>query len=113
MENQTFINMKMREILIEWLRDLHMNVKTLPETLMLAIRIMDRYIEAVPDIRRDHFQLIGGTCFFLAFKFEETIDIYIPFDEIVYFSDGAYTRDDILYKEIEIIKSLNWIIPRY
>lgn len=35
----------MRAILIDWLVDVHLKFKLVPETLYLAVNIIDRYIE--------------------------------------------------------------------
>jgi len=42
MKRQTDINEKMRGILIDWLIEVHLKFKLLPETLFLTISIIDR-----------------------------------------------------------------------
>jgi hypothetical protein len=42
---QEEINVKMRRILVDWLIDVHTKFKLLPETLFLAINLVDRYTE--------------------------------------------------------------------
>jgi len=42
MKNQKDINEKMRGILIDWLIEVHLKFKLLPETLYLTINIIDR-----------------------------------------------------------------------
>lgn len=37
----------MRAILVDWLIDVHIKFKLLPETLHLAINLIDRYLEKV------------------------------------------------------------------
>ena len=44
MEIQTDINEKMRAILVDWLVDVHLKFKLLPETLYLTVTIIDRYL---------------------------------------------------------------------
>lgn len=41
---QTDINEKMRGILIDWLIEVHLKFKLLPETLFLTVNIIDRYL---------------------------------------------------------------------
>jgi hypothetical protein len=45
MKRQTEINEKMRAILIDWLIEVHLKFKLLPETLFLSVSIIDRYLE--------------------------------------------------------------------
>jgi G2/mitotic-specific cyclin-B, other len=47
MGKQTDINEKMRAILIDWLIEVHLKFKLLPETLFLTINLIDRYLENV------------------------------------------------------------------
>lgn len=50
--NQTDINEKMRAILIDWLIEVHLKFKLLPETLFLTVNIIDRYLEKSHDVHR-------------------------------------------------------------
>jgi G2/mitotic-specific cyclin-B, other len=45
LSKQTDINEKMRAILIDWLIEVHLKFKLLPETLFLTINMIDRYLE--------------------------------------------------------------------
>lgn len=45
MAAQNDINEKMRAILIDWLIEVHMKFKLLPETLFLTINMIDRFLE--------------------------------------------------------------------
>ena len=74
MANQTEINSKMRKILIDWLIDVHLKYRLLPETLFIAINLIDRYTER-NTITRRKYQLVGVTCLMIAAKYEE---IYPP-----------------------------------
>jgi cyclin B len=42
-ENQRDITLKMRQILISWLVEVHLKFKLLPETLFLTVNLIDRY----------------------------------------------------------------------
>jgi len=42
MKNQTDINEKMRGILVDWLVEVHLKFKLLPETLYMTINTIDR-----------------------------------------------------------------------
>jgi hypothetical protein len=47
MTKQTDINEKMRAILIDWLIEVHLKFKLLPETLFLTVNMIDRYLDKV------------------------------------------------------------------
>lgn len=44
MTRQTDINEKMRAILVDWLVDVHLKFKLTPETLYLAVNVVDRCV---------------------------------------------------------------------
>ena len=41
---QNDVNEKMRAILIDWLIEVHLKFKLLPETLFLTVNLIDRYL---------------------------------------------------------------------
>jgi G2/mitotic-specific cyclin-B, other len=47
METQSDINEKMRAILIDWLVEVHLKFKLVPETLYLTVNLIDRYLQRV------------------------------------------------------------------
>jgi len=105
MANQVDINEKMRSILLDWLVEVHRMFKLLPETLFLAVNIIDRFLE-VKAVARDKLQLVGVTAMLIASKYEE---IYAPeCNDFVYISDGAYSKEMILQMEQMILSALNF-----
>jgi cyclin B len=42
---QNDINEKMRSILIDWLIEVHLKFKLVPESLYLTVNLIDRYLE--------------------------------------------------------------------
>ena len=105
MSKQTDINAKMRSILIDWLVEVHLKFKLMPETLYLTVNLIDRFLEK-EQIMRNKLQLVGVTAMFMASKYEE---IYAPeCRDFVYISDKAYTRDEILRMEGLMLSRLNF-----
>lgn len=47
MNRQEDINDKMRAILIDWIIEVHLKYKMVPETLFLTVNLIDRYLEKV------------------------------------------------------------------
>lgn len=45
---QDDINEKMRAILIDWLVDVHMKFKLVPNTLYITINLIDRHLQNFP-----------------------------------------------------------------
>jgi len=105
LEKQTDINEKMRSILVDWLVEVHRMFKLIPETLFLSVNIIDRYL-SLKVVPRDKLQLVGITSMLIASKYEE---IYAPeSNDFVYISDGAFTKDQILSMEQQILNTLNF-----
>lgn len=102
---QNEINEKMRSILVDWLVDVHVKFKLLPETMFLTVNLIDRYLEK-NSIPRQKLQLIGIGAMLIASKYE---DIYPPeIKEFEYIADRAYSREEIIDIEGKIILSVNF-----
>ena len=77
---------------MDWIIEVHLKFKLLPETLFLTISLIDRYLERV-QIKRNNLQLVGVTAMLIASKYEE---IYAPeVRDFVYITDNAYTKEEI------------------
>ena len=91
-ESQSHINERMRAILVDWLVEVHLKFKLVPETLYLTVNLIDRYLER-QEVTRSSLQLVGVTCLLIAAKYEE---IYPPgVHDLVYICDRAYTRREV------------------
>jgi len=100
---QPHINNQMRSMLIDWLVEVHLNFKLLPETLYLTVNILDRYL-ARKEISRKKLQLVGITCLLIASKYEETIPPKLG--EFAYVCHDACTRKDIVDFEETMLNAL-------
>lgn len=102
---QADINEKFRAILVDWLVEVHLKFRCKTETLYLCVNIIDRYLERV-QVSRGKLQLVGVTCLLLAAKYEE---IYPPeVRDLVYVTDKAYTRQQILQMESSVVNTLGF-----
>jgi len=107
MSNQPDINYRMRAILIDWLIDVHLKYKLVPQTMYIAVNLIDRYLSK-NETNRAKLQLVGVTAMFIACKYEE---IYPPeLKDFVYITDGAYVKSDVLNMEYKMLKSLEFNI---
>lgn len=102
---QSDINEKMRAILIDWLIEVHLKFKLMPETLFLTTNLIDRYL-CVQSVSRKNLQLVGVTAMLLAAKYEE---IWAPeVNDFVHISDNAYTRSEVLNMEKNMLNTLKF-----
>ncbi|KAI9459180.1 cyclin-like protein [Lactarius psammicola] len=105
MDSQKDLAWKMRGILTDWLIQVHMRFRLLPETLYLAINIIDRFLSArVVSLAK--LQLVGITCMFLAAKVEEIVAPSAV--NFLYCADSSYTEAEILQAEKYILKTIEW-----
>lgn len=107
MQTQEDLNNKMRSILVDWLVEVHHKFKLYPATLWLCVNILDRFLTKVP-VKRGRLQLVGIAAFFIACKFEE---VYPPeAKDFVHITDNAYSRQEMLAMESDILNALNYEI---
>ena len=109
---QKDITERMRLILLDWLIEVHLKFKLLPETLFITINIIDRYL-SIRDINRKYLQLLGVSSMFIACKYEE---IYSPeIKDFIYMTDNAYDKNQMINMENDILKVLdfNICVPSY
>jgi len=105
MAHQTDINEKMRAILLDWLAEVHVKFKLMPETMYLTQHLIDRFLEK-KIVVRSKLQLVGVTAMLVASKYEE---IYAPeVRDFVYITDKAYTREQILAMEASMLNTLDF-----
>ncbi|GAA6008375.1 hypothetical protein JCM10207_000105 [Rhodosporidiobolus poonsookiae] len=110
MDHQTEIEWSMRTTLIDWLLQVHMRYHMLPETLWIAVNIIDRFLSnRVVSLVK--FQLVGVTAMFIAAKYEEIMAPSV--EEFVYMTEGGYSRDEILRGERIILQSLEFNVSSY
>ena len=107
MNRQNDVNEKMRGILVDWIIEVHLKFKLLPETLFLTVSLIDRYLEKT-QIMRTKLQLVAVSAMLIASKYEE---IYAPeVRDFVFITDNAYTKEEILTMEMSILTTLQFNI---
>lgn len=63
------IDSKMKQVLIDWLVDVHESFELKEQTLHLALSYLSDY-SSVRDVSREEYQLLGITCLWIASKYE-------------------------------------------
>ncbi|KAI1093896.1 cyclin-like protein [Rostrohypoxylon terebratum] len=105
MDIQNEIQWSMRSVLIDWLAQVHLRFGLLPETLYLAVNIVDRFL-SVKIVSMSKLQLVGATALMIAAKYEE---INCPsLSEMVFMVEGGYTPEEILKAERFMLSQLEF-----
>ncbi|KAK6150300.1 hypothetical protein DH2020_015232 [Rehmannia glutinosa] len=105
MVHQFDINERMRAILIDWLVEVHHKFELRDETLFLTVNLIDRFL-AKQSVVRKKLQLVGLVAMLLACKYEE---VSVPVvDDLVFISDKAYTRKEVLEMEKLMLNTLQF-----
>lgn len=105
MDHQDDIGWRTRGILIDWLIEVHTRFHLLPETLFLAINIIDRFLSKKV-VQLDRLQLVGITAMFIASKYEEVLSPHVA--NFKHVADDGFTEDEILSAERFILTTLNY-----
>ena len=75
----------------------------------MAVNFIDRYCVLktnADEIKRSQYQLVGVASLMIAAKYEE---IYPPYpQDYVYLTDNAYTKEQLLEMEKDILESLKF-----
>lgn len=110
MDFQTEIEWTMRTTLIDWLLQVHLRYHMLPETLWIAVNLVDRFL-SVRVVSLVKLQLVGVTAMFIAAKYEEILAPSV--EEFVYMTENGYTKDEILKGERIILQTLDFTVSSY
>jgi Cyclin, N-terminal domain/Cyclin, C-terminal domain len=105
MHNQQCVTPLMRAILVDWIVEVHLQFECVPETLHLAVNIIDRYLTNVA-VTRNVLQLVGITALLLASKYE---DIYPPeVKNCVAICQPTFTVQQVLDMEADMLGELSF-----
>ena len=105
MDHQEDLEWKMRGILIDWLIEVHTRFRLLPETLFLAVNIIDRFLSSKV-VPLDKLQLVGVTAMFIASKYEEVLSPHIG--NFVHVADDGFTVEEVLSAERYTLSTLKY-----
>lgn len=110
MPRQLFLTKTMRSLLIDWMVQVQEIFNLNHETLYLAVKITDIYLSK-KIIPKEILQLIGIATLLISSKYDERKPILI--DDFLYLCNYAYTKRDIIRKEIDVFRSVgcNLCIP--
>ncbi|TFK40299.1 cyclin-like protein [Crucibulum laeve] len=110
MDGQNEITWQMRQTLVDWLLQVHLRYHMLPETLWIAVNIVDRFLtKRVVSLVK--LQLVGVTAMFIAAKYEEILAPSV--DEFVFMTENGYTKEEILKGERIMLQTLEFRVSHY
>ncbi|CRG84870.1 hypothetical protein PISL3812_02051 [Talaromyces islandicus] len=104
-DHQPDLEWKMRGILVDWLIEVHTRFRLLPETLFLAVNIIDRFLSAEV-VALDRLQLVGVTAMFIASKYEEVLSPHVV--NFSHVADEAFSDKEILDAERHVLATLDY-----
>ncbi|PHH91559.1 hypothetical protein CDD83_11210 [Cordyceps sp. RAO-2017] len=105
MSHQDDLEWKTRGILIDWLIEVHTRFHLLPETLFLAVNIIDRFLSEKV-VQLDRLQLVGITAMFIASKYEEVLSPHV--ENFKRITDNGFSEAEILSAERFVLSTLNY-----
>lgn len=105
MAHQDDLEWKTRGILVDWLVEVHTRFHLLPETLFLAISVIDRFLSEKV-VQLDRLQLVGITAMFIAAKYEEVLSPHVA--NFKHVADDGFSEAEILSAERFVLSTLNY-----
>ncbi|XP_037547674.1 cyclin-I isoform X2 [Nematolebias whitei] len=96
-----------RDEAVRWLTALHSDLRLYPETLALAVSVLDRFLAPIK-ARPKYLRCIAIACFFLAAKTCEEDECVPSLKELAASSECGCSPSEILRMERIILDKLNW-----
>ncbi len=105
MDHQDHLEWHLRGVLVDWLVEVHTRFHLLPETIFLAINIIDRFLSSRV-VELEKLQLVGITAMFIASKYEEVLSPHVS--NFKHVADDGFTEEEILKAERFVLQALNY-----
>lgn len=105
-DQQPELEWYMRPHLLDFLIDSHAAFGLKPETLFLAVNLIDRYC-SVRVVYKKHYQLVGCTALWIAAKYEDKARTP-SLKDLVSICNNAYEEVMFVQMELHILNTLEW-----
>uniref|UniRef100_A0A915E662 G2/mitotic-specific cyclin-B3 n=1 Tax=Ditylenchus dipsaci TaxID=166011 RepID=A0A915E662_9BILA len=102
--HQPFINRESRAILVNWLVELQETFELNHETLYLAVKMLDLYLDRSPAVQANRLQLIACASVFISSKYDERSPPTI--EDFLYVSENNFQRDGLLVEERRFFRTV-------
>lgn len=106
---QTEIQWFMRPYLLDFLVEAHAAFQLLPETLFLAVNLLDRYCSRRVVYKR-HYQLVGCAALLIAAKYGDRKERVPTVQELKSMCCSLYDTDMFTQMEWHVLQTLNWMV---
>lgn len=106
---QTEIQWFMRPYLLDFLVEAHSAFQLLPETLFLAVNLLDRYCSKRVVYKR-HYQLVGCAALLIAAKYGDKKEKVPTIKELKSMCCSLYDDDMFLQMEWHVLSTLDWTV---
>ncbi|CCH44860.1 G2/mitotic-specific cyclin-B2 [Wickerhamomyces ciferrii] len=104
---QPEIQWYMRPYLLDFIVEIHQSFRLHPQTLFLAINIIDKYCSKRVVFKR-HYQLVGCTSLWLAAKYEDKKSRVPTLKELTIMCRNVYDQEMFVQMERHILSTLEW-----
>lgn len=108
-DTQPEIEWTLRPYLLDFLIDTHVALRLQPETLFLAINLIDRYCSKRV-VYRKHYQLVGCTAMWIAAKYEDKKRRVPTLKELSHMCCNTYEPDMFVQMERHVLNTLSWSV---
>ncbi|KAJ2663176.1 G2/mitotic-specific cyclin [Coemansia sp. RSA 1200] len=105
MSKQNDLTWEMRRVLVNWLVQIHYQLRMLPETLFLAVNLVDRFLSK-RQVSVSKLQLVGLTGLLIASKYEEMTTPHVQ--DFAYLAGNCYETEEILNAEVFMLRVLDF-----
>lgn len=109
MDQQPQIKWHMRPCLVDFLVEVHFTFRLRPETLFLALNILDRYVSRRVVFVK-HYQLVGCAALWIAAKFEDAKERVPTVQDLVSICHDAYEESAFIQMEFHVLSTIEWTL---
>lgn len=107
MDQQPEIRWHMRPCLIDFLVEVHFTFRLRPETLYLALNIIDRYVSR-RIVYVKHYQLVGCAALWIAAKFEDAKERVPTVSDLAQICRETYDESAFIQMEGHVLSTIQW-----
>ncbi|KIY45413.1 hypothetical protein FISHEDRAFT_30683, partial [Fistulina hepatica ATCC 64428] len=109
MDQQPEIRWHMRPCLVDFIVEVHFTFRLRPETLYLALNIVDRFI-ARRIVYVKHYQLVGCVGLWIAAKYEDAKERVPNVHDLVNICREAYDESAFVEMETHVLQTIQWVL---
>ncbi|KAG9101319.1 hypothetical protein FRC06_003195 [Ceratobasidium sp. 370] len=109
MDMQPELQWEMRPCLVDFLIEVHLQFRLRPETLYLALNIVDRYVSRRV-VYKKHYQLVGCSALWIAAKFEDAKDRVPTVQDLHTMCRGTYDESAFIQMEGHVLATIQWTV---